>query len=128
MWGASYAIPSRGGFIEFGGLAGNAHGVKYYNVFAEVRGDFPLDDLVVTAGIGADAHLYTPPATALDPAPKNKAAGGGHVSGGINAHIADNLWFKILMKFNVSPGTSMYFGFGFELRADGSDSKDDQTK
>lgn len=125
MWGASYAFPSRGGFIEFGGMAASAHGVKYNNAYAEVRGDFPLEDLLVTGGLGVDAHLYTPPPSLTDPQPKTKASGGGHISGGINAHIADSLWFRVLMKFNISPGTSMYFGFGFEWRPPASEGTQD---
>ncbi len=121
MWGFGYSVPSRKGFLEFGGELSQAKGTSYYIGHVEYRGDFPLEDLLISAAIGADVHFYKA-ADSVDPTTGNLTTynyatyGGGHISGGIIAHIGDQLWFKTLMKFNISPGASMYVGFGFELR------------
>src|SRR5258708_7931998 len=49
MWGFGYAVPSRKGFLEFGGELSQAKGVSYYIAHVDVRGDFPLEDLLITA-------------------------------------------------------------------------------
>ena len=62
------------------------------------------------AYVGADATYYD----SVDHNPR--VIFGGHLGGGVQAHLLGSCWFRGDMKFNFSPGTSLYFGFGLVWR------------
>lgn len=103
--------------MEVGAIMGKGEGADWTNASVSLRMDIPIETLTGIALIGIDVTHYQGVNT-----PK-KTFGGGHIGGGIMALIADELWFRSDMKFNVNPGTSLYFGFGFLLRFAGGDSK-----
>ena len=116
MWGLRYAFPYRGkSIIEVGLANSKAEGVTINEGSLAFRGDFPIQDLLMTAYIGANTYLYTP----LDQDPVT--AFGGFIGGGFLASITKILLFRSEMKFNVNPGTSLHIAFGFELRFFGGD-------
>lgn len=97
-------------YVEAGFISGNGSGQEWKNVHADVRMDIPVENLVGIAYVGADANYF-------------KGLGrstslifGGHVGGGIQAHLSGSTWFRTDMKFGFSPGTSLYFGFGLVWR------------
>jgi hypothetical protein len=70
----------------------------------------PVEQLVGFVYLGADAVRYGPQGGDLS------LLGSGHVGGGVQALLADAVWFRGDMKFNVNPGTALYIGFGFVFR------------
>jgi hypothetical protein len=99
-----------GSYIEGGILMGNGEGQEWKNIFASVRMDIPVENLLAFANIGADNYYYKGRGTG------QKLAFGGHAGGGIMAHLTGTTWFRGDMKFSFNPGTSLYFGFGFMWR------------
>lgn len=133
MWSFGYGIPSRKGFLEFGADLANAKGLSYYIAHVGYRGDFQVEDLLITADLGVDVHFYKQmdtidPNTGLNAQSPFSVYGGGHISGGLLAHIGDQLWFKGIMKFNINPGASLYVGFGFELRPGKENNTEEKPK
>lgn len=118
--GVTEIIPQWGGrlgyrlgthfFGEVGGTTGAKEGVEYQNVHLSARLDVPVETLVGEVFLGGDVTRYK-----ATTGPR-KIFGGGHIGGGILTHIADAIWFRTDMKFNINPGTSLYFGFGFMVR------------
>lgn len=97
-------------YFEGGFIAGNGSGQQWKNIHADIRMDIPVQNLVGLAYVGADSNYF-------------KGAGhatslvfGGHVGGGIQAHLSGSAWFRTDMKFSFNPGTSLYFGFGLVWR------------
>lgn len=95
---------------EVGGIAGKGEGVEWTNIHASIRFGVPIETLMGTFFLGGDVHSYEPEGK------KRKTFGGGHVGGGIMSLIADRLWFRADMKFNINPGTSLYIGAGLMFR------------
>ncbi|USN46354.1 MAG: hypothetical protein H6626_09005 [Pseudobdellovibrionaceae bacterium] len=112
MWGMRMSwATKRGPFVELGGMVGHDEGVDWQNLSLSYRINYPLEEMLGLFYIGADAHRY------LGTSQTDwKIFGGGHMGGGIMAQIGEPLWFRADMKFNVNPGVSMYFGFGFVFR------------
>lgn len=105
----SYRL-SPGSYAEGGFITGNGKGQEWKNIHLDLRMDIPVETLVALAYIGADATYY-----------KGRDMGtrlifGGHVGGGIQAHLAGSAWFRGDMKFQFSPGTTLYIGFGIQWR------------
>jgi len=97
-------------FAEFGGIAGKGEGVDWTNIHISLRIGVPIETLMGIVFIGGDLHHLGGEGR------EKKTFGGGHVGGGIMSHIADAVWFRTDMKFNVNPGTSLYIGAGFIFR------------
>ncbi len=96
--------------MEFLINAGNGNNVEWSQGSASLRMDFPVETLVGFAYIGADATHFKGSGKA------KKLFGGGHVGGGFLTVISRDLWFRVDMKFNVNPGTSLYISSGFIFR------------
>lgn len=105
-----------GSYFEGGIITGNGEGVKWKNIHMDVRMDIPVEGLVGIAYVGADSTYYQGAGRS-----SSKLIFGGHAGGGIMAHVSGSMWFRGDMKFNFSPGTSLYIGAGFVFRL-GSDS------
>lgn len=105
---------SPGTYAEGGIIMGNGEGVQWKNIHTDVRMDVPIENIVGLATVGADAIYYKGNGMSA-----TKLLFGGHVGGGVRAHISGNTWFRTDMKFSFGPGTSLYFGFGFEWRVGG---------
>lgn len=98
---------SSGSYLETGLILGNGEGVEWKNLHVDLRMDIPVENLVGIAYIGADSYLYRG---------VNKGESlifGGHAGGGVMAQLTGGAWFRGDMKFSMSPGTSLYIGFGF---------------
>jgi len=101
---------SPGTFAEGGIIMGNGEGQEWKNIHASIRMDIPVENLLALAYIGADNYYF-----------KGQTGGqklvfGGHAGGGVQVHLSGMAWFRTEMKFGFSPGTSLYFGFGFVWR------------
>jgi hypothetical protein len=108
---------SPGTYAEGGLILGNGDGVHWKNIHTDLRMDVPIENIVGLAFVGADAIYYKGANTS-----KDKLLFGGHVGGGVRVHVSGTMWFRTDMKFGFSPGTSLYFGFGFEWRLGGASS------
>jgi hypothetical protein len=97
-------------YVEFGGIFGNGEGQEWKNGHADVRADFPVQNLVGLAYVGADGTYFSGAGHG------DRLIFGGHIGGGMQAHLLGSCWFRGDMKFNFSPGTSLYFGFGLVWR------------
>lgn len=98
-------------YAEAGIIMGNGEGVKWKNIHADLRMDVPIENLVGVAFVGADTIYYRGANQSSD-----RIIFGGHAGGGVQAHLGGPTWFRADMKFGFSPGTSLYFGFGFQFR------------
>ena len=101
------------GFAEFGGTAGKGEGVEWSNLHVSLRLGLPIENLLGIVYLGGDVTYFKGIGRA------KKMFGGGQVGGGLMSLIADAVWFRFDMKFNVNPGTSMYIGAGFMFRFPG---------
>lgn len=99
-----------GSYLEFGGMTGNGEGQQWKNVNVSYRVDMAIEDLIAFMLFGADTVYYRGQTGG------NKLIFGGHVGGGLQAQISSSTWFRGDMKFSMSPGTSLYIGFGFVWR------------
>ncbi len=121
VWGIRYGFPNgKKSLIEVGFGYSQAEGVQLLDSFARIRGDFPVEDLLMMAYVGGDIWYYSPEEEEF------KVDFGAHFGGGFIAHIASNVAFRSDMKFQLNPGTSLYIGFGFEILLDGGKDKDDK--
>jgi hypothetical protein len=98
-------------YLEGGLITGNGEGVKWKNIHADVRMDIPVEGLVGLAYVGADSTYYQGMGRS-----SSKLIFGGHAGGGIQVHVSGSMWFRGDMKFNFSPGTSLYISAGFVFR------------
>ncbi len=112
-WGPRFGWPTSRGRLEISLLSGRGEGIEYMAASVSLRGDLRFEDLTGIFYLGADGHQYTYPAIA----PTTIFVAGGHVGTGILAHIGGDVWFRSDMKFNLNPGTALYFGFGIMIRA-----------
>ncbi len=111
LGGARMAIRlNSGSYFETGFITGNGEGQEWKNIHAGIRMDIPVETLMSFAYIGADNYYYKGPNTG------QKLVFGGHAGGGVMVHLTGSAWFRTDMKFAFSPGTSLYFGFGFQWR------------
>lgn len=97
-------------YVEGGFIAGNGGGQEWKNAHVDLRMDIPVETLVALAYLGADSYYFKGPQT------DTRLIFGGHVGGGVQAHLAGSAWFRGDMKFGFSPGTSLYLGFGIVWR------------
>jgi hypothetical protein len=102
-------------FIEGGATMGNSNGVEWKNVDLSLRMDIPVEHLVGMAYIGPDVNYYK-----ASTSEKSKLIFGAHAGGGMQTKLGRFTWFRADMKFGVSPGTSLYIGFGFVFRMPGA--------
>ncbi len=110
-WGVRYGLKTNRGFIELGGNFHSGEGSTYNTLSVSMRGDIPVESLVAEVFAGIDLVQISTPLMG-----ESSYMGGGHVGGGIMALVGGDVWFRSDMKFNVNPGTSLYIGFGFEIR------------
>ena len=101
---------------EFDFVTGNGQGQQWRDLSASVRIDIPVENLMGIAYIGADANYF-----------RGRNDGerlifGGHAGGGLLAHLGGPCWVRADMKFNVSPGTSLYISLGLTWRLGGGTS------
>ena len=98
-------------YVEGGMIMGNGEGVEWKNLHVDLRMDIPVENLLAVAYIGGDTIYYKGADTS-----SNKLVFGGHAGGGIMSHLGGASWFRFDMKFGLSPGTSLYLGFGVVIR------------
>lgn len=111
-FGFRYGYPILSKTLIEGGYTGsNTDGVSYSDVSVSLRGDIPFQDLFIYGLIGGNASRIKGSSTS-----DYTYYGGVHTGGGLLAHVADTLFLRMEMRFNFSPGTIMFFGFGFEYR------------
>ncbi|MCB9025079.1 MAG: hypothetical protein H6625_02070 [Bdellovibrionaceae bacterium] len=111
QWGLRAGFGMGGaGTTEFTANAGNGEGVSWKQLSLSFRMDMPIEELVGIVYIGGDMIIYE---TLTQ---EQKIFGGGHVGGGVMSVVSRDLWFRVDMKFNVNPGTSLFIGGGFTFR------------
>lgn len=111
LWGTRVGLHlAQKAYFEGGLIMGSGDGASWQNVHGSFRMDMPIESIVALFFAGVDVTRYEGAGTG------KKTFGGGHVGGGLHVHIADAIWFRTDMKFNINPGTSLYFNFGFEAR------------
>jgi len=110
LWGARLGHSWSRYHLEAGYMSGSDLGVEWSNAHFGLRLDLPIEQLVGFVTFGADLQRYKP----LNES--TSVTSGGYFGGGILSKIDPDIWFRIDMKFNVKPGTSMYFGLGIMIR------------
>jgi len=112
--GGRYLITIGGVALEAGYTGSNSNQIKYQNFDLSIRGEIPFQDMFIFGALGPDLlRMKRPGATEYG------YFVGGHVGGGLLAHLADTLFLKLEMRFNFQPGTVLFFGCGFEYRFGG---------
>lgn len=92
-------------------LSSNAHNVSLYNFSISSKSEFEFDGMFSQVYIGLDALSYKVGSADFE----NQF--GGHFGIGLITHLGGYSHFRMDMKFIASnPGTSLYLGFGLELR------------
>jgi hypothetical protein len=105
---------SDGLFFEPQLLAGAGHAQRYVLGSGSIRGDFQLEDFVISSDIGADIHYATQPIP----------TGGEQTNIYFGGHIGGSIWFEFSkffalrtdMQFFLNPGTSLFVGLAMEIR------------
>ena len=97
-------------YFETGAIFGNGEGQEWRDVHGDFRIDVPVQNIVGIALVGADATYFS------SISHSSRVIFGGHVGGGVQAHLMGSCWFRGDMKFSFSPGTTLYFGFGLVWR------------
>jgi hypothetical protein len=103
----------RGNFIEGGLLMSNSAGAHYQDLAASFRANFPFEDLTLFALGGLDFVRMKPEGGRFT------YYGGIHAATGMMAHIFDQTFLRMEMRFNLHPGTILLFGFGVEIHFGG---------
>lgn len=103
-------------YFETGLIFGNGEGQEWRDAHGSFRIDFPVQNLVGIGLVGADATYFS------STSHSSRVIFGGHVGGGVQAHLIGSCWFRGDMKFSFSPGTNLYFGFGLLWRLGSSTS------
>jgi len=103
-------------YFEMGFITGNGEGQQWKNLHADLRMDMPVENIIGIAYVGADTVYYRG-----HNGGGQKIAFGGHLGGGVMAHISGLTWFRADMKFGFSPGTSLYIAAGFVWRLGGGE-------
>lgn len=88
---------------------GKGEGVEWGDVSLSFRMDIPVDTYIAMAYLGVDYIRYQGVGEDV------KSFGGGHVGGGLMIPVGGPAAFRLDMKFNVNPGTSLLIAFGFVL-------------
>lgn len=108
LWGLRLGFPmDGGGTFEVGNISGNGEGAKWNSIYMSLRGDMQIEDLTGIVYFGADAYRYEGTNQEVT------TVGGGHLGGGVLSSVGQFVKLRIDMKFNINPGTSLYFGIGF---------------
>lgn len=97
-------------YAEFNLFSGNGDGQQWRDFSADIRTDLPIENLLGLAFVGLDAYDF-----------KGRGQGkrlifGGHVGGGLQAHVGGPIWVRADMKFGFSPGTSLVISLGLTWR------------
>ncbi|RME14987.1 MAG: hypothetical protein D6797_07610 [Bdellovibrio sp.] len=108
-------------YYEIGVMTGRAYDVEWTNAFLSIAIRYPIESITGIFYIGGDYHGYK---TSVD-APL-QSMGGGHIGGALMTNIRNSLFFRSDMKFNINPGTSLYFGFSFVFFIPSSGDKEAQ--
>jgi hypothetical protein len=98
----------RGNYIEAGLLMSNSSGAHYQDFAASFRANFPFEDLTLFVLGGLDAIRMKAEGNGFT------YYGGVHGAAGMMAHIFDQTFLRMEMRFNLHPGTILLFGFGIE--------------
>lgn len=120
-WGLRFTFPKNFGkaSTDWGVTNSHAKGVDYFNYYISAKTEVPFQDLITVVYLGLDGHSYR---TGLNNYTNDF---GGHFGMGLITHLGGNTYWRMDMKFNVNPGTSLYLGFGFEFRS--PPSKEEET-
>ena len=110
MWGLTFGGGVNQKFFEGGFLGGNAFGAKYSSLYAGLRLDMPVEQLLGTISFGLQLTSYE-----TDTGIKQDR-GGGYIGGGVMSQLDPDIWLRIDMKFSSTPGSGLYFGLGFVIR------------
>lgn len=110
-WGMLYAFGEGDFGYEFSWMNANAKATQYNNASIAMRLEIPIADLFGLFMAGVDAHYYQGPEDQTF-----RFSPGAHVAAGVSGHIFRKAWGRALMKFNLNPGTALYFGFGLAIR------------
>lgn len=112
-WGARYSLSLGTPMLEIGYRNHHAKGVDFNVASLDLRYDMNMiDSFTNVFYIGYDLNGYTPLGES-----ERKWKGGTHVGTAFLMHVVSTFWLRMDMSFAVSPGTSLYLGFGFALRA-----------
>ncbi len=110
LWGLRYSRnfwDDRSVFGEFGFVNADDDQVDWMSASASIRMDVPIETLVGIAFLGMDFTQYQ------GAGGEEESLAGFHAGGGVIAHIGGNAHFRLDMKFNSKPGTTLVFGMGF---------------
>ncbi|MFK8138080.1 MAG: hypothetical protein AB8E15_06960 [Bdellovibrionales bacterium] len=120
-WGLRFTFPTgNNSASEYSFTNSNAEGVTYWMLSYSGKTEFDVNDLIAQIYLGIDAHTYK-----VDEGSYRSIAG-GHFGLAMISHLGGFTHFRADMKFNVNPGTSLYLGFGLEMRyPPGDDSGED---
>ena len=109
--GLTYATDLGPGKLEPHYFKSNAYDTQYHILGASYRVDFDSEDLTFYGGGGFDGHYF------YTPEDKNyRLVMGGHFMGGAMIHVAHALWLRGEMRFYMSPGFNLFYGFGLTFR------------
>jgi hypothetical protein len=116
FWGFRHSIArSRNGYVEWGLMTARGYGTEWHQFNLSLRGDIPIEYMTGVFYVGADGHLYN-----RINETEMRGEGGVHVGVGLLNHLAENVWFRVDMKFNFSPGTQLYLGFSLVFKEPGA--------
>lgn len=102
-------------------LSGSGHAQQYRIASLGFRTDMAYDDIIASLYAGPSIHFATQPlvdAAGNSIGDQTNIYIGGHLGGSLWAKINDVFYFRSDMSFYLSPGTSLYIGFGVVFRFD----------
>ncbi len=108
--GLNLGLKAGRGLWELGTYFSNAYGAGYHNVAASYRIIMPMEGLEAHLFGGLDFVRYR--SVEFD----TRSTLGAHAGVGVGAPLGSGIVLRTDMKFNVNPGTSLYVGFGLEVR------------
>ncbi len=123
--GATEIVPSWGLYgsymmdrfkFETGVINATGAGVDYLDLHFTLNMNMPVEDLYGIVFIGVDVIKYSGVSVA------ESVTGGAHIGGGILMPMAEGIWFRTDMKFNINPGVVMFINVGMTFDI-GSSSK-----
>lgn len=105
-------------------LSSNAHNVSIYNLGISSKSEFEFDGMYSLVYVGLDALSFKIGSADF------KTQAGGHFGIGLATNLGGYSFFRMDMKFIASnPGTSLYLGFGIEMRypSSGDDAEEEEA-
>ena len=107
--GMRFGWVNNGGGVDLGISSGKAEGVEWGNVSLSMKMEAPIDTNYALVYVGVDVTRFQPSGKDMS------TVGGGHVGGGLLVPMGGSLGFRLDMKFNVNPGTSLLISAGLSF-------------